>query len=162
MNNIRSPALKVLFILQKKHERRQEDMEKILEYIKYFIMTLGAGLTWLFGAWDIPIIFLIVAMALDYISGLLKAKFNKELSSDVGLKGIARKFLILAIVMIAVLLDRLLSTGTWVFRSLACYFYIANEALSILENSVALGLKVPDNLKNALIQLQEGNKEKKE
>lgn len=101
-------------------------------------------------------------MALDYISGLLKAKFNKELSSDVGLKGIARKFLILAIVMIAVLLDRLLNTGTWVFRSLACYFYIANEALSILENSVALGLKVPDNLKNALIQLQEGNKEKKE
>ena len=68
----------------------------------------------------------------------------------------------MAIVMIAVLLDRLLNTGTWVFRSLACYFYIANEALSILENSVALGLKVPDNLKNALIQLQEGNKEKKE
>lgn len=137
-------------------------MEKISEYFKYFVMTLGAGFTWLFGAWDIPIIFLIVAMALDYISGLLKAKFNKELSSDVGLKGIARKFLILAIVMIAVLLDRLLNTGTWVFRSLACYFYIANEALSILENSVALGLKVPDNLKNALIQLQEGNKEKKE
>lgn len=133
-------------------------MEKILEYIKYFIMTLGAGLTWLFGAWDTPIIFLIVAMTLDYISGLLKAKFNKELSSDIGLKGIARKFLILAIVMIAVLMDRMLNTGTWVFRSLACYFYIANEALSILENAVVLGLPVPDNLKNALIQLQEGNK----
>lgn len=137
-------------------------MEKILEYFKYFVMTLGTGLAWLFGAWDIPIIFLIIVMVLDYVTGVLKAKINKELSSDIGLKGIARKFLILAIVMIAVLLDRLLNTGTWVFRSLACYFYIANEALSILENAITLGLKVPDNLKNALIQLQEGNKENEE
>ena len=137
-------------------------MEKILEYFKYFLMVLGAGFTWLFGAWDIPIIFLIIVMVLDYITGIIKAKINKELSSDIGLKGIARKFLILAIVMIAVLLDRLLNTGTWGFRSLACYFYIANEALSILENAITLGLKVPDNLKNALIQLQEGNNPKKE
>lgn len=137
-------------------------MDKIVEYIKYFVMVLGAGISWLFGAWDIPIIFLIVAMVLDYVTGVIKAKINKELSSEIGLKGIARKFLILAIVMIAVLMDRLLNTGTWVFRSLACYFYIANESLSILENSVALGLKVPNNLKNALIQLQEGNKTKKE
>lgn len=126
-----------------------------MDYFKYFIMMIGAGISWLFGAWDIPIIFLVIVMILDYITGVLKAKINKELSSEIGLKGIARKFLILAIVMIAVLMDRLLNTGTWVFRSLACYFYIANEALSILENAVILGLKVPENLKNALIQLQD-------
>lgn len=130
-------------------------MDKVFEYFKYFIMMIGAGISWLFGAWDIPIIFLVIVMILDYITGVLKAKINKELSSEIGLKGIARKFLILAIVMIAVLMDRLLNTGTWVFRSLACYFYIANEALSILENAVILGLKVPENLKNALIQLQD-------
>lgn len=133
-------------------------MDKIFEYFKYFIMMIGAGISWLFGAWDIPIIFLVIVMILDYITGILKAKINKELSSEVGLKGIARKFLILAIIMIAVLMDRLLNTGTWVFRSLACYFYIANEALSILENASVLGLKIPDGLKSALIQLQEGNK----
>lgn len=129
-----------------------------MDYFKYFIMMIGAGISWLFGAWDIPIIFLVIVMVLDYITGILKAKINKELSSEIGLKGIARKFLILAIIMIAVLMDRLLNTGTWVFRSLACYFYIANEALSILENATVLGLKIPDGLKNALIQLQEGNK----
>lgn len=134
-------------------------MEKILEYFKYFVMTLGTGFAWLFGAWDIPIIFLIIVMVLDYITGVMKAKINKELSSDVGLKGIARKFLILAIVMIAVLLDRLLNTGTWVFRTLACYFYIANEGISILENAVILGLKVPGQLKEALIQLSSKDKE---
>ncbi len=133
-------------------------MDKVFEYFKYFIMMIGAGISWLFGAWDIPIIFLVIVMILDYITGVLKAKINKELSSEIGLKGIARKFLILAIVMIAVLMDRLLNTGTWVFRSLACYFYIANEALSILENAAVLGLKIPDGLKSALLQLQEGNK----
>lgn len=133
-------------------------MDKVFEYFKYFIMMIGAGISWLFGAWDIPIIFLVIVMILDYITGILKAKINKELSSEIGLKGIARKFLILAIVMIAVLMDRLLNTGTWVFRSLACYFYIANEALSILENAAVLGLKIPNGLKSALLQLQEGNK----
>ena len=58
----------------------------------------------------------------------------------------------------AVLLDRLINTGTWVFRTLVCYFYIANESISLLENCSALGLPIPEQLKDALIQLKEGNK----
>lgn len=134
-------------------------MEKIFDYGRYLIITLGTGFTWLFGAWDTAIMVLICFMICDYITGLFKAWHKKELSSDTGLKGIARKFLILLVLMVAVALDRLLNTGTWVFRTLACYFYIANEGLSILENSVALGLKVPEQLKNALIQLQDKKSE---
>ena len=134
-------------------------MEKIFDYGRYLITVLGTGFTWLFGAWDTAIMVLICFMIADYITGLVKAWYKKELSSDIGLHGIARKFLILLVLMVAVALDRLLNTGTWVFRTLACYFYIANEGLSILENSVALGLKVPEQLKNALIQLQDKKSE---
>lgn len=134
-------------------------MEKVLEYLKIIIATIGTGLTWLFGAWDTAILVLICFMVADYITGILKGWYKKELSSDTGLKGIARKFLILLVLMVAVALDRLLNTGTWVFRTLACYFYIANEGLSILENAVELGLKIPDKIKDALIQLQKGDKE---
>lgn len=134
-------------------------MEKFLDYGRYFITILGTGFTWLFGAWDTAIMVLICFMVADYVTGFLKGWYKKELSSDTGLKGIARKFLILLVLMVAVALDRLLNTGTWVFRTLACYFYIANEGLSILENSVSLGLKVPEQLKNALIQLQDKKSE---
>lgn len=133
-------------------------MEKILNYLKYIIVAVGTGFTWLMGAWDTAIVVLIAFMVIDYATGLIKGWYLKKLSSDVGLKGIARKFLIVLVLCVAVLLDRLLNTGSWVFRTLACYFYIANEGISILENVVILGLPVPDQLKNALIQLQDKNK----
>lgn len=134
-------------------------MDKTLESFKFSIAVLGTLLTWLLGTWDIALKVLIAFMVIDYATGLIKGWYTKQLSSDVGLKGIARKFLIVLVLIVAVLLDRLLSDGTWVFRTLACYFYIANEGISILENVVALGLPVPDQLKNALVQLQ--NKEEK-
>lgn len=133
--------------------------EKILEGGKLFITTIGTVITWLLGSWDTALIVLITFMVIDYITGVIKGYVKKELSSDVGLHGIARKFLIILVLIVAVLLDRLLNTGTWVFRTLACYFYIANEGISILENAVVLGLKVPDQLKEALIQLSSKDKE---
>ena len=136
-------------------------MEKVLEGSKVFIALLGTSLTWLLGAWDTAIIVLVAFMAIDYITGVIKGIYTDKLSSNVGLKGIARKFLIVVVLIVAVLLDRLLNTGTWVFRTLACYFYIANEGISILENAVAMGLPVPVQLKNALIQLQK-KEDKKE
>ena len=133
-------------------------MENILNYFKIIIAALGTGITWLFGTWDTALIVLVSFMALDYLTGVLRAIVNKEVSSDTGLKGIARKTVILIVLIVAVLLDRLINTGTWVFRTLVCYFYIANESISLLENCSALGLPIPEQLKDALIQLKEGEK----
>ncbi|HAR86522.1 MAG TPA: hypothetical protein DCR69_12395 [Clostridium sp.] len=133
-------------------------MEKILNYIKVIVMTLGTGLTWLLGTWDTAIVVLILFMALDYATGLLRAWINKEISSDIGLRGIARKAVIFVVLIVAVMLDRLLNTGTWVFRTLVCYFYIANEGISLLENCAGLGLPIPEKIKDALAQLKDGEK----
>ena len=133
-------------------------MENVLNYFKVIVAAIGTGLTWLFGSWDTALVVLIAFMVLDYITGLLRAWINKEVSSDVGLKGIARKTVIFIVLIVAVLLDRLLNTGTWVFRTLICYFYIANEGISLLENCAGLGLQIPDKLKDALVQLKDGEK----
>ena len=133
-------------------------MENILNYFKIIIAALGTGITWLFGTWDTALIVLVSFMALDYLTGVLRAIVNQEVSSDTGLKGIARKTVILIVLIVAVLLDRLLNTGTWVFRTLICYFYIANEGISLLENCAGLGLPIPDKLKDALMQLKDGEK----
>lgn len=133
-------------------------MEKLFDYLRILIVAIGTSFTWLFGAWDTPLVVLIVFMTLDYITGFTRGYINKELSSDVGLKGIARKCVIFVVLIVAVMLDRLMNTGNWLFRSLVCYFYIANEGLSLLENSAALGVPIPTKLKDALAQLKEGNK----
>lgn len=128
------------------------------ERVNTMIALIGTVFTWLFGAWDTALIVLICFMILDYTTGLTRAWVNQEVSSDVGLKGIARKSVILVVLIVAVLLDRLLNTGSWVFRTLVCYFYIANEGISLLENCACLGLPIPEKLKDALAQLKDGEK----
>ena len=129
-----------------------------LGYIKAGIIVTGTCFTWLFGTWDTAIGILVLFMVLDYLTGVIRGYVNKELSSDVGLKGIARKAVIFIVLLTAVALDRLMNTGSWVFRTLVCYFYIANEGLSLIENCGALGLPIPDKLKDALAQLKDGEK----
>ena len=133
-------------------------MDNLLNYLKGVVAIVGTALTWLFGAWDTALMVLVCFMVLDYCTGVIRAFINKEVSSDIGLKGIARKAVILIVLIVAVLLDRLLNTGTWVVRTIVCYFYIANEGISLLENCAGLGLPVPESIQNALVQLKDGEK----
>lgn len=126
--------------------------------LKTMVATIGTGLTWLLGAWDTPLGILVLFITLDYATGVIRGYVNKELSSDVGLKGIARKAVIFIVLIVAVSLDRLMNTGSWVFRTLVCYFYIANEGLSLIENCGALGLPIPPKIREALAQLKDGEK----
>lgn len=117
----------------------------------------GSIFTWCFGQWEIGLQVLVYFMIADYITGLWCAGKEKELSSNVGFKGLLKKFTILIVISIAVMVDRLLGQG-WVFRTLVIYFYIGIEGLSVLENAARLNAPIPDGLKDALIQLKEGNK----
>lgn len=85
-------------------------------------------------------------------------KYHNELSSSVGLKRIARKAIIFIVLIVAVMLGRLLNTGNWIFRTVACYVYIANEGVSLLENTASLGVPILEKVKDAFIQLRDGKK----
>lgn len=124
------------------------------EYINATVAAIGTGLTYIFGGWDTVLIVLTIFMALDYLTGVMAAIANKELNSNVGFKGLFKKVTILIVLIVAVLLDRLLNNDTWVFRTLVAYFYIANEAISLLENSARIGLPVPQKLLDILAQLK--------
>lgn len=124
------------------------------ERFNLLIAGIGTFLTWLFGVWDIALMGLVCFMVLDYLTGLIKAYLTKKLSSNIGLHGIARKSVILIVLIMSVMLDRILNSGTWVFRTLVCYFYIANEGLSILENCSVIGLPIPQKIQEALEQLK--------
>ena len=130
-------------------------MEKVFNSIVAVIATF---FTYLFGGWDIALIVLVAFMVLDYATGMMGAYIQKTLNSQIGFRGLIKKCMILVVLIIAVLLDRMINSGTAVFRTLVCYFYIANEGISLLENVSHLGLPIPDKLKNALQQLNEVEK----
>ena len=79
---------------------------------------------------------------------------QKNLNSHTSFIGILRKATIIIVLIVAVLLDRLMNGGTWVFRTLVCYFYIGNEAISLLENATKIGIPIPKKLVKALEQLK--------
>lgn len=117
------------------------------------VAVVGTAVTYLIGQWDVPLLVLVIFMAADYITGVLLAVLNKKLSSSVGFRGLAKKASILLVIVLAVMLDRLLNEGVWLFRTLCAYFYIANEGVSILENAALLGIPVPKKLREVLAQL---------
>lgn len=132
-------------------------MENIEKYFKFCFIGIGTGLTWVLGAWDTAMVVLITLMCLDYLTGVLRAIIKKELSSNVGYKGIAKKGGILIVLILGVSLDRLLSDGAWVFRTLVAYFYIANEGISLLENLGAIGVPIPPKILEVLIQIKKNS-----
>lgn len=131
------------------------------ETFNTIIAIVGGILTYAFGAWDKCLIILIWFMTIDYISGLLGATIQGKINSQIGFKGILRKATIILVLIVAVLLDRLLNEGTWVFRTLVAYFYIANEGISILENVGKCGVPLPEKLINVLEQLKKKGEEER-
>ena len=98
---------------------------------------------------------LVLLMVLDYFSGVGAAALGRSkksdtgaLSSKVGFIGLARKAMILGIVLLAAVLDRVM--GSAACTGAVTLFYIVNESLSILENAVLLGVPVPQRLRQAL------------
>lgn len=121
------------------------------------IATVCTGLVYLLGGFDVALSCLLIAIVLDYISGVIKAYVAKELSSKIGVKGIIKKVAVLLIVMLAVLVDRV--TGeTGAIRTLVIYYFVANEGLSVLENLAKAGVPVPQTIKKALKVMKKESK----
>lgn len=131
-------------------------MEK---YFNAIVAVLATFFTYIFGSWDLALQVLIVFMVLDYGTGVLYAFLNNQLNSEVGFKGLVKKLMILVVLIIGVMLDRMLGNGIWVFRTLVCYFYIANEGISLLENVGNIGIPIPNKIRNALEQLNKDDEE---
>ena len=105
---------------------------------------------------------LIAFVVIDYLTGVMCAINDRNLSSEVGFRGICRKVLIFLLVGIANILDvQVIGTGS-VLRTAVIFFYISNEGVSLLENAARLGLPVPDAIKVVLEQLHDRSEEKKD
>ena len=134
--------------------------------ISILIGAVGSALSSIFGGWDALLQTLLIFMGIDWITGgfLLPAVFKKSpksengtLESRAGWKGLCRKGMTLLFVLIAVRLDLLI--GTTYFRDAVCIAFIANEALSIVENAGLMGMPLPNALKKAIALLEKKGEE---
>lgn len=132
-----------------------KNLNEIGQIICIAFAGIGTLISSYLGGWDIILKVLIVFILTDYTTGVLCAIIDKKLSSAVGFKGIAKKIVILGLVGLSFMLDEALHTS--IFRNLSILFYIANEGISILENSTKLGVPYPQKLKDILEQLKKDN-----
>lgn len=98
---------------------------------------------------------LVVLACLDYVSGWVAAWVGRRLSSDVGRRGIAKKAGMFAIVALCNVIDQTGGLGEPILRTMAVWWYIGNESLSIVENLSEVGVPVPSQLREALAVLRD-------
>ena len=142
-----------LFLLYTK-SMDKVDIDKIISLVASEAATI---FIYLFGGIDVALTCLIVAIVLDYVSGMIKAYNKKQLSSKIGFSGILKKIGILILVMLSVLVDRV-TGNTGAIRTLVIYYFVANEGLSVLENLGESGIPIPNAIKKALKVLKDQSK----
>ncbi len=101
----------------------------------------------------IPLIVLFLVMLLDYCTGMAKAWVKGELSSRIGVRGIVKKVSYIIIVVVAGVMDWLISDGLtsigvdyklpFLLAAIVTVWLVLNELISILENVAAIGGPVP-------------------
>jgi len=128
--------------------------------LKQGILTIigatGAFIANLFGGWDAGMTTLVIFIAVDYLTGLIvagvfhksKKTENGALNSKAGLQGIAKKIMMLFLVLVAVRLD--IMTGTNYVRDAVIIALCGNELISIIENAGLMGVPIPKKLKEAI------------
>jgi len=129
------------------------------------IGAIGAFIANLLGGWDAGLTTLVIFMAVDYFTGLVVAGIfhqsqktkNGTLSSKAGLQGIAKKIMMLLMVLVAVRLDIL--TGTDYIRDAVIIALCGNELISIIENAGLMGVPIPKKLQDAIEVLSKKGEE---
>jgi len=116
---------------------------------------IGSVLAFAYGGWSEALTALMVAIGVDYVTGVAAAVKRKQgLSSAIGFRGLGMKGIMLLVILLAHRIDVLLGSGSAVMSG-AIYFYLVNELISIAENCGELGVPFPDKLKSLISVLRE-------
>ena len=130
-------------------------MKEFWNMVQLIFAAVGGWLGYFLGGCDGLLIALVVFAVVDYISGVMCAVSDKELSSKVGFRGICRKVLIFVLVGAGHILDTQIIGDGSVLRTAVIFFYLSNEGVSLLENAAHLGLPIPKKLRDVLAQIHD-------
>lgn len=132
-------------------------MEKLFNIFSIVFGIVGGFLSHWLGGWDAILKTIVFLAVVDYITGIIKGVYLKQLSSEIGFKGLLKKIVMFIVIAVAYVIQNLLG-GTIPLREVVIMFYIANEGLSLLENA-AIFVPIPEKLRDVLLQLREKNED---
>ncbi|HGW3343093.1 TPA: holin family protein [Enterococcus faecalis] len=127
-------------------------MERYLNTITMLLSIFGGIVVRLLGGLDQLLDVFLFLIIVDFITGWIKAIATKELSSRIGMLGIAKKVTMLFVVAVAVRVEKVVGNNLPI-REMVLIFYIANEGLSFFE-IIATFIPMPKKLKELFIQLK--------
>lgn len=130
-------------------------MKDVANTMQYIFAAMGGSLGAVLGGFDGFLYALIVFVVVDYMTGVMVGILNKELSSQIGFRGIFKKVVIFSLVAVAYIIDTNVIQNGSVLRTTVIFFYLSNEGISILENAALIGLPIPKKMKDVLEQLKE-------
>ena len=130
-------------------------MKDVANTMQYIFAAMGGSLGAVLGGFDGFLYALIVFVVVDYMTGVMVGILNKELSSQIGFRGIFKKVVIFSLVAVANIIDTHVIQNGSVLRTTVIFFYLSNEGISILENAALIGLPIPKKMKDVLEQLKE-------
>ena len=138
-------------MLYTKKEREVYIMDKVKVTIWAVI---SAIMGWL-GILAVPVFLLVGCNIVDYITGLMAAPYRDDgcISSYKGIKGIIKKVCLWILVLVGAWVDILINyavecaginiTIPFIVATLVAVWLIVNEIISILENIIDIGVKIP-------------------
>lgn len=116
---------------------------------------IGLIISFLFGRVDGLLIALFAVIVIDYITGVIGACIKKNLSSEISIHGLLRKFLMIVLVAFAHIVDAYILNDEYILRNITITLFFANDGISIIENIAILGIPIPKKLKDILYQLKD-------
>lgn len=125
-----------------------------MKKIEGIITTLVGALMSALGILAIPVLLLVSCNIIDYVTGLIAAKYREEaVNSYKGIRGIAKKICMWLLVVVGVIVDELLKYAsntvgiilpfTFLVACIVAIWLVCNELISILENINDIGVKLP-------------------
>lgn len=123
-----------------------------MKYLQEGIAAIVGFFTWLVGGWSILLTALLILNVLDFGSGI--AANWGDISSKRGYKGIVKKVMMWVWVIVANLMYLVLNylqfdIGVVIPNAVATVFII-NEIISLGENSIKLGINIPEPIQKGL------------
>ena len=139
---------------------------KKMDKVKVFLTAMVAGLSSLLGVLFVPVLLMVGANVIDYITGLIAAVHRgHKIDSYKGMKGITKKVCMWLLVVVGFIIDQLIGyvTGTfgigvpftYTISCIVAVWITCNEIISILENMNDIGVNFPPFLLKIVTYIKE-------
>lgn len=128
-----------------------------MEKIKVVIIAVITALMGWLGILAVPVFLLVLCNLIDYTTGLMAAPYRTEsVNSYKGIRGIIKKVCMWLLIVVGVIIDTMLNFAVeymglgialpFVAATVVAVWLVVNEIISILENMLDIGVRMPSFL----------------